>query len=166
MQTTMTGHPLVFAYVSAEAQPRTTERALDFAATLSARAALDIFVAALPSASRMLELMIKNELHIAWLSPIPFVELSVRRRVVPLVANYRDGHDYQSALITTRTRRVAKLHELAGLDVAWVDPLSASGFVVPRIQFSLLGIDPRSAFRRQRFYGSRSCCARRCIRRR
>src|SRR5262249_23569918 len=51
----------------------------------------------------------------------------------------------------------SKIHTLDGLRgtrVAWVDPYSASGYVMPRIQLAALGVDPRTAFVEQRFLGS------------
>jgi ABC-type phosphate/phosphonate transport system substrate-binding protein len=46
------------------------------------------------------------------------------------------------------------LDGLRGLRVAWVDPCSASGYVMPRIQLAALGIDPRKAFVEEVFAGS------------
>ncbi len=152
--------PLLFGYISGDAQPRAHQRLIEFAVALGARSGLDICVAPIPANARLVELMTKNELHLAWLSPIPFLELTRRRLVVPLVANQRGRNHYLSALITTRDRKVTDLGSLRGLDVAWVDPFSASGFAIPRIQFSMLGIDPRTAFRKQRFYGSHQAVVR------
>jgi ABC-type phosphate/phosphonate transport system substrate-binding protein len=43
---------------------------------------------------------------------------------------------------------------LVGSRAAWVDKYSAAGFVLPRIQLAAMGVDPRTAFPEQRFYGS------------
>jgi ABC-type phosphate/phosphonate transport system substrate-binding protein len=49
---------------------------------------------------------------------------------------------------------VKTVAELRGARAGWVDRWSAAGFVLPRVNLALLGIDPRSFFRTETFYGS------------
>jgi ABC-type phosphate/phosphonate transport system substrate-binding protein len=74
---------------------------------------------------------------------------------MPLVTHRRAGTSgYQSVLVVRGTSRIHMLDGLRGASAAWVDPLSASGYVLPRIQLAALGIDPRDLFGEERFYGS------------
>ncbi|HZW76250.1 MAG TPA: PhnD/SsuA/transferrin family substrate-binding protein [Caldimonas sp.] len=52
------------------------------------------------------------------------------------------------------------LAQLKGKRVAWVDPLSASGYVLPRIQLAARGLDPRILFKNERFYLSHEASVR------
>src|SRR5262249_29622562 len=61
---------------------------------------------------------------------------------------------YHSAIIVATGSGIRSLRQLEGKRAAWVDPHSASGFVIPRIQLAALGVDPRTAFASQHFYGT------------
>src|SRR5262249_28186849 len=61
---------------------------------------------------------------------------------------------YQSVLLVRSSSPVVTLEALRGLSAAWVDPMSASGYVLPRLQLAALGLDPRTLFGVERFYGS------------
>jgi ABC-type phosphate/phosphonate transport system substrate-binding protein len=53
----------------------------------------------------------------------------------------------------------SSLHALADLNgsrAGWVDPWSAAGYVVPRIELARAGIDPARTFKTETFYGTHS----------
>src|SRR5262249_42872492 len=56
-------------------------------------------------------------------------------------------------VVPTRSR-IRTIDALKGMRAAWVDRWSAAGFVLPRVNLSLLGVDPRTLFRTEKFYGS------------
>lgn len=95
-----------------------------------------------------------DELEAAWLPPIVFVRTS--DRVEPLGAIDRGGGDegYEAALVVREDSEIASVDELRGKRAGWVDPWSAAGFVMPRVQLALVGVDPRTLFRTERFHGS------------
>jgi ABC-type phosphate/phosphonate transport system substrate-binding protein len=90
---------------------------------------------------------------VAWLPPIVFVRLA--DAVTPIGSIVRDGKSaYEAALVVRADSKIRTIDALRGTRAGWVDPWSAAGFVLPRVKLALLGIDPRTAFRSERFYGS------------
>ncbi len=84
---------------------------------------------------------------VAWLAPLPFLDLQRRGAVVPLVHLHRGGSSsYRSVIIVRADSRFRSLEDLRGSRAAWGDRFSASGFVVPRAALARKGLDPRVAF--------------------
>jgi phosphate/phosphite/phosphonate ABC transporter binding protein len=108
-----------------------------------------------PSYEALARQMVEGAIQVAWLPPIVFVRLERVGIAVPLVVNHRGGSGgYQSVLLVRGASKIHTLDDLRGASAAWVDPLSASGYVLPRIQLAAHGIDPRTIFGEERFYGS------------
>jgi len=151
---------LVFGY----AAPETTEEArrsmTEFAMLVGARAGVDIAVSPLASYHRVTQLIHKGKLDLAWVSPIPYIALVRSETVVPLVSPYRGGTNYHGAIITSARSNIDGLKGLAGKTAAWVDRYSATGFVVPRVELAKAGLDVKTAFKAQRFWGSHEAVAR------
>ena len=100
-------------------------------------------------------LLHEGEVQIAWLPPVVFVALQKAKIVDPLVSNHRAGHAaFHSALVVHADSGIKSLYGLTKSRVAWVDPYSASGYVLPRIQLNALGFDPRTLFTEEKFVGS------------
>lgn len=92
-------------------------------------------------------------IDIAWLPPIVFVRL--KEAVVALGSVKREGKTaYEAALVVRADSRFKTIDALKGTRAGWVDPWSASGFVLPRVKLALLGIDPRTLFRTETFHGT------------
>ena len=104
---------------------------------------------------------VAGEVDFAWLPPIPLVALERKKGAVPLVSHHRDGSShFHCVLIAHRSAALKKVDELVGKRAAWVDPYSASGYVLPRIELARLGIDLRTAFATERFYRSHAAAVR------
>ena len=94
-----------------------------------------------------------GKVDIAWLPPIVYVRLA--ESVVPLGSILRGGRAaYEAALVVPKDSRIKAIEALRGTRAGWVDPWSAAGFVLPRVKLALLGVDPRTVFRTERFHGS------------
>jgi ABC-type phosphate/phosphonate transport system substrate-binding protein len=90
---------------------------------------------------------------LAWLPPIVFVRLG--DAVSPIGSILRGGNStYEAALVVPAASKVRAIDSLRGLRAGWVDRWSAAGFVLPRVNLSLLGVDPRTLFRSETFHGS------------
>ena len=101
-----------------------------------------------------------EEVALAWLPPIPTIELEDSRLATVLAIPLRNGQtSYSSALVTRRGIRpnasrdlATTLAELRGRRVAWVDAESAAGYLVPRMQLAASGVeDPGSFWGRETF---------------
>ena len=102
-----------------------------------------------------------GEIDVAWLPPVVYVMLERAGVVDAMVSNHRAGQAaFHGVLLVRSEEPVHTLDGLRGMRAAWVDPLSASGYVIPRIQLALLGVDPRTTFREERFVGSHDAAVR------
>lgn len=94
----------------------------------------------------------RHELGIAWMPPVPTIELLDNRRLAtPLAIPARRGLTaYHSALIVRRggPKTIA---ELKGRRAAWVERDSAAGYLVPRMQLAGQGHDVLRFFSRELF---------------
>jgi ABC-type phosphate/phosphonate transport system substrate-binding protein len=76
-------------------------------------------------------------------------------RVVPLGSILRGGRSaFEAALVVKKDSGIKAIEGLRGTRAGWVDPWSAAGFVLPRVKLALLGVDPRTVFRTEKFHGS------------
>jgi len=104
----------------------------------------------------------ESKVDVAWLPPIVFVRLEAAAR--PLASVLRGGRtSYEAALVIRADSPIKTIEELRGTRAGWVDRWSAAGFVLPRAKLALLGIDPRTVFRTETFYGSHKAAIRALI---
>lgn len=95
----------------------------------------------------------EGESDLAWLPPVVYAWLA--EAVTPLGCVARGGQTSYSAAIVTRAGSPRKvLADLAGARAGWVDPWSAAGYVIPRMELVRAGIEPSTTFASETFYGS------------
>jgi len=94
---------------------------------------------------------------VGWLPPIMYAWLA--EAVTPLGSILREGGKtgYVAAIVVREDD--SELKTLADLlkgsvRAGWIDPWSAAGYVVPRIELAKAKIDPQIAFKNETFYGS------------
>jgi phosphonate transport system substrate-binding protein len=98
----------------------------------------------------------EGKIGLAWLPPIPTLELEARRLATILAIPARHGATtYQSALIVRRGGP-RTIGELRGRRAVWVERDSAAGYIVPRMVLASQGIDVRRFFSRESFVHSHS----------
>jgi phosphonate transport system substrate-binding protein len=100
--------------------------------------------------------------HIAWAPPLVAIELERGGLAKIALCCSRAGQKtYHCALFTRHASPIEKLADLAGRHVAWVDPHSSAGYLVPRLKLSSAGFNPMALFARESFLGSheRVACA-------
>jgi phosphate/phosphite/phosphonate ABC transporter binding protein len=103
----------------------------------------------------------EGTIDVAWLPPVVYVLLERAGLVDAIVSNHRAGQAaFHGVLLVHADAPIHTLDGLRGARVAWVDPLSASGYVMPRVQLAILGIDPRKTFAEERFVGSHDAAVR------
>jgi phosphonate transport system substrate-binding protein len=146
---------VVFGYALPNPLPEARRRVTELATVIGRLAGLDVGLSAQPSYEKVAQLLHRRELDAAWLAPIPYIALERNHAVVPLARQHLAGRShYHSAIIVATGSGIRSLRQLEGKRAAWVDRHSASGFVIPRIQLAALGVDPRTAFPLQHFYGT------------
>ncbi len=84
---------------------------------------------------------------VAWMPPLPCIEVEKRQSGASVVLPVRSGSmTYFSALVACRTRGPRTLADVKKLKVAWVDPESSSGYLVPRLHLQAHGRSLRAMF--------------------
>ncbi len=151
----------MFGY-SARAQSRAVRRRMaDFASFLAKLSGFDVRASPADSYDHLARRLHKKTFDLAWMPPIPFIALQSKKSATPLVTSLRAGSsEFHSAIVVRQDSKVRSPTGLKGKRAAWVDPHSAAGFVLPRVQLALLGVDPRTAFSEERFYGSHEAVVR------
>jgi phosphonate transport system substrate-binding protein len=158
---------VVFGYVGTDPTEVHRERVTAFAAALSKVAKVELAVCRARNYTEVTELVLRRQVDFAWLPPLPYIALSRKDAVEPLVSVVREGHgEFYSVLVVRADSPIKSPRDLVGKRAAWVDPHSASGYVLPRIGLSAVGVDPRTAFREERFYRSHEKVVRAVIDRR
>jgi phosphate/phosphite/phosphonate ABC transporter binding protein len=158
---------LSFGYVAPHVQSAARLQMAEFWIDVGTTAALEIMVSEAKSYEELAHRLISGEVDIAWLPPIPLVALERRRAAAPLVSHHRDGSsNFHCVLVARQDSPIESAADLRGRKAAWVDPFSASGYVLPRIELFARGIDPRTDFFAEKFYRSHDVAVRAVIQRR
>ena len=106
-----------------------------------------------PTYKALSESVREGKSDVAWLGPVVYAWLA--EGVTPLGCIARGGTTtYSSALVALEKSSIKALSDLKGVRAGWVDPWSAAGYVVPRIELARAGIDPSATFTTETFYGS------------
>ncbi len=135
-----------------------------FARALGELANLDVQVYEAPTYEDLAAAIARGDVDAAWLPPIPFIALERKGVAEGLVSQRRAGRaEFHAVLIVNAASSIKAIEDVQGTRAAWVDPYSASGYVVPRIELDARGIDPRAAFSAERFFRSHAEVARAVI---
>lgn len=107
--------------------------------------------------------MMKGELALAWAPPLLGAEIVAAGLAEPLVVPVRHGATaFASAFVVKKSPTIDSLSWatksalvlLRGKRVAWVDPKSAAGYVLPRLHIASHGLDPAEFFSSEEFVGT------------
>ncbi len=104
----------------------------------------------------LIEALRSGQIDFAWLAPFSYVKAEKVANAQVLLKSVRKGQAYFFSCIITRSDRpYAKIEDLKGKNIAWVDPSSTSGHIFPKANLlSKKNIDADKYFGRQIFAGS------------
>ena len=133
----------------------TLQRSADaLARELSTRIHVPVRASVTLDYTTLVEGMRSGHIHVAWLTPSPLVLAERLFPVRVILTQVRRGvPSYYSAIVVREGSRFQSLADLRGASVAWVDPTSTSGFVIPRYLVMQAGFEPSRFFARQVFAG-------------
>ena len=98
-----------------------------------------------------------GQIEVAYMSPAAYAAawLESKGRVRPLLTTVeKDGSiSYLSVMYVRADSGITDLAGMKGKSLAWADPNSASGYLIPRAEFRAAGIDPATYFGRTGFAG-------------
>jgi phosphonate transport system substrate-binding protein len=111
------------------------------------RTDLVVQVNAAPTFAVVREAMEKGEAHLGWLDTFNYVLAHQKHGVeVGLVTERLGITSYSGQFNVRADSGINSLQALPGRVMCWVDPSSASGYILPRITLQASGIDPDTAF--------------------
>jgi phosphate/phosphite/phosphonate ABC transporter binding protein len=148
------GERLVLGLVPSPRLRERDPRIRAFVHALGERAGLYVVERTVSTYEELEREMTLSHIDIAWLPPLLFARLERDAVAVALATRIEERDTYASVLVTRTESRIASLEHLAGRAMAWVDPLSASGYVVPRLGLIARGVEPEATFRHEFFAGS------------
>lgn len=107
------------------------------------------------SYAAVVEAMGSKQVDVGWLPPFPYVLARQKFGANVILKTVRGGSASYNGLIVVRSDSgIKKLADLKGKRFAYVDPLSTSGCVYPKILFIKNGYDPEKFFSKTYFAGS------------
>lgn len=102
----------------------------------------------------LIEAMRSGNLDFAFFPPDGYVIAHQEAGAEVLLKSVRFGNPfYWSAIIVRRDSGIETLAGLEDKTIAWIDPNSAAGYVFPRAEITLAGIEPDDFFANQVFAG-------------
>jgi phosphonate transport system substrate-binding protein len=103
----------------------------------------------------LMQAVVDGEAEAAWLPPVLALRAAIEGTATPLAHPSRGASNaYSSALFSGAQSGIANPADLRGVRVAWVDPASASGYLIMRAWLLSQRIDPAVAFREEQFVGT------------
>ncbi|MDB4935218.1 MAG: Phosphonate transporter phosphate-binding periplasmic component [Labilithrix sp.] len=127
---------------------------------VSERAGIELVRRHARSYDELVKLVRAGDLDVAWLPPIPFATLRGEALVRALVCADRGDDAYVSVLVARPDGPVHTADDARGRRIGWVDPLSAAGYVVPRMRLAARFGASGSPFASESFFGSHAAVAR------
>ncbi|MBS1251590.1 MAG: putative ABC transporter phosphonate/phosphite binding protein PhnD2 [Anaerolineales bacterium] len=99
------------------------------------------------SFAAVVEAMGAGNADIGWLNTFGYILAHEKYDVDVILATVRFGRSFYTGQIIARADSgIETLSDLAGKTMCWVDPLSTSGYVIPRVMLQAEGIDPDADF--------------------
>jgi phosphonate transport system substrate-binding protein len=97
----------------------------------------------------------RGRAQLAWMSPLVATLAEDRLPLRPLLVTSRAGQaEYRSVLFAQADSPLRSIDDLHASTVAWVDPASCSGYLVPRLMIAAAGHDLTELFAEELFAGS------------
>lgn len=128
---------------------------MDFCEALGAIMGVEVTAGAYPDYLALLEAMNEGHADLAWLPPVIALRSASQGSTLPVALPIRNGLAWFSAALFARPdTALTSLESLRGSRVAWVDPQSASGYLVIRAWMRSQGYDPQNVFAQEHFLGS------------
>ena len=144
---------LVFGLVATSPESEASAPFDELAAWMRAHGGVDLGRKTAPTYQALAASVRDGSSDVAWLPPVAYAWLA--EAVNPIGSIVREGRTtYSAAIVVREDSKVESLADLSGTRAGWVDPWSAAGFVVPRIELARAGMDPAATFQSEAFFGT------------
>lgn len=99
------------------------------------------------SYAAVVEAMGAGNAHIGWLNTFAYLLAHEKYGVEAELATVRFGStSYRGQIVAQADSGITSLSDLQGKIMCWVDPLSTSGYIIPRVEIQAAGINPDTDF--------------------
>jgi phosphonate transport system substrate-binding protein len=148
-------NPIRMAIVPSVEQQKLVESGEQLARLIKKQTGYSVKISVPTSYAAVVEAMGAKQVDVGWLPPFPYVLAHQKFDVQVILKSVRDGSASYNGLIITRTDSGIKtLRDLRGKRFAYVDALSTSGCIYPKIILTNEGVDPDRFFGQTKFAGS------------
>jgi phosphonate transport system substrate-binding protein len=148
-------NPIRMAIVPSVEQQKLAEDGAKLAQLIKKQTGYTVKVSVPTSYAAVVEAMGAKQVDVGWLPPFPYVLAHQKFDVEVILKSVRGGSASYNGLIIVRTDSGIKgLRDLRGKRFAYVDALSTSGCIYPKIILTNEGVDPDKFFGQTKFAGS------------
>lgn len=149
--------PLTFGISHPYGEAQATQAAALIGPYLTKALGSPVTVKVFPTYDELSDALATNTVDLAWITPLAFVQAAQKHRDVTALSKAMRASDgglfYRSVFIVKADSKVTDLKGLSGKKVAWVNSLSASGYLFPRALMKEQGLEPDKHFGGQSFGG-------------
>lgn len=136
-------NPVVMSFVLSSDSQETTASVDQIAQAIADRTEIVVQPQARSSYAEVRQALGAEQAHFGWLNTFNYVLANQEHDVaVALVTERLGSTSYQGQFNVRADSGINSLQDLKGKTMCWVDPISASGYIVPRIMLLAKGIDP------------------------
>jgi phosphonate transport system substrate-binding protein len=150
--------PIVITFVPSGESGKITKAGTEIADCLSKMTGLSFEIEVGTSYAASIEAMGANKAQVGFLNTFSILLAEEKYQIVPVLANVRKYNTnavdpdsamagemqpfYKGQFITQKDSGITKFEDLKGKTFCFVDPNSASGYIIPRIILQANGVDP------------------------
>lgn len=143
---------IVFGFVPVESPKVIQVNAQALAQVLYKKTHLPLAAFVSSDFKTMIAALRAGKVHVAFLPPFALIEAERSADAKVLLKAVRNGQPhFYSAIITAKPFK--SIRELKGKSIAWTDPMSASGHIIPKMMLKEMGIPLDTFFSKQIFLG-------------
>lgn len=148
-------NPIVMSFVPSGDTQEIITSGEEIATMITERTGLEIEANVATSYAAVVEAMCAGNAPVGWLNTFSYILANEQCGVDVSLATVRRGQPYYTGqIIANVDSGIDSLEDLEGKTMCWVDPLSTSGYIIPRVMVAAAGVDPDTGFAEQVEAGS------------
>ncbi len=135
-------NPIVMSFVPSGDSQEIVSSGEEIAEMLEMETGLAIEANVATSYAAVVEAMGAGNAHVGWLNTFAYILANERYGADVALSTIRFGTPYYTGqIIANADSEIETLEDIEGKTVCWVDPLSTSGYIIPRIMLAAAGVD-------------------------